>query len=312
MIASVLTIALLLAPSGNNDSKGKALNPNELDIPVSVRFAVATDDAVVVYYSDGTQTAIDDTANASGIALANDDTLYVAGPHSLRRIDLDTGDVAILTDDWEMIDTPTVSPDGRTVAFAGYTRAAKWSIYTIGGRNGNPRFIAHGFMPAWDTDGSALLFENYTDESAQVYRYDPNTRNVSKIKYDEDGAIANAVSPSVSRDGWKLSFSNDGNLFVRDRMTYETRSVTDGSFYDSRQTFTPDSKHLYFIRRTRNSVGERVDPRAMRLDLATGQIDRLIDGPAHAIAVSLRGRRFMAITDGEMGPPSPGQDDSDC
>ncbi len=312
MIASVLTIALLLSPSGNNDTNFQAFNPNEPDTRVSVRFAIATDDAVVVHYSDGTQKAIDDTANASGIALANDDTLYVAGPHSLRRIDLDSGAVALLTDDWEMIDTPTVSPYGRALAFAGYTRAAKWSIYTIAGRNGNPRFIAHGFMPAWDTDGSALLFENYTDESAQVYRYDPNTRDVSEIKYDDDGAIANAVSPAVSRDGWKLSFSNEGGLFLRDRMTYETRRLTDGSFYDSRQTFTSDGKHLYFIRQTRNSVGERVDPRAMQLELSNGNISPLVEGEARAVAVPTHNRRFRLETYEQEGPPTIDQVDTDC
>jgi|GEM_PF-6524193 len=312
MIASILTIALLLSPSGSKDPKVQAFNPNDIEMPLRVRFAVATDDAVVVHYSDGTCKTIADTANASGIALANDDTLYVAGPHALRRINIKTGAVALLTDGWEMIDTPVVSPDGRTVAFAGYTRTAKWSIYTITGRNGNPRYIAHGFMPAWDTDGSALLFENYTDESAQVYRYDPKTRDVRKIKYDEDGSIKNAVSVAVSQDAWQLSFSDKGGLFVRDRMAYQTRRVTDGTHYDSRQTFSPDGMHLYFIRHTRDEHGRRVDPRAMSIDLKSGQIEQLMNGPAHAIAVAPPWQPASFIADSEMGPPLPGQGGGDC
>jgi len=312
MIASILTIALLLNPSGSEDTKVKDFDTNEIETPVRVRFAVANDDAVAVHYSDGTSKTIADTANASGIALANDDTLYVAGPHALRRIDINTGVVALLTDGWEMIDTPVVSPDGRTVAFAGYTRAAKWSIYTITGRNGNPRYIAHGFMPAWDTDGSALLFENYTDESAQVYRYDPKTRDVRKIKYDENGTIKNAVSVAVSQDAWQLSFSEKGGLFVRDRMTYQTRRLTDGMHHDSRQTFTPDGKHLYFIRQTRDEHGRRVDPRPMRIDLATGKVTPLTDGTANALAVpsSSRNPRFIPVT--FEGPPTVDQADAGC
>ena len=306
MIKIWLTVAMLNGALIAAENNGKAALDAPTKAKPNVAFAIANDEAVVIHFDDGTTKTMQDTANARGIAMAPGNTeIYVAGPHALRRINIETGDSYLLTDGWEMIDGPAPSPDGRIVAFAGYTKDAKWSVYTIAGRNGNPSYIAHGTLPAWDTDGSGLLFENYTDESAQIYRYDPKTRDVSKIKYDNDGDIRNAVSATVSPDGWQMSFAWNSGLYVRNRGDYTTRRVTDGEHYDSRQRFTPDGRQLYFIRKTIDQHGRRIDPRAMKLDLVTGAVKPLVDASANSVAAPAGNYLIYQCAQGMVGPAVP-------
>lgn len=247
--------------------------------------AILTTNEIVLLHDDAPPTRIPAPEGARAIAFDwTNEGLFVAGPSALVHIDADTGAVdRLLTDDWERIDAPALSPDGRTIAFSGYTRAGRWGVYTLTGRNANPVRVATGFAPAFLPDGRTLLFENYTDESAQIFRLDPDTRSVSRIDYDAPD-VQHAVSVAASPGGRFLSFSAHGSLYIEDEADDSARRLTQGESYDARQSFTPDARTLLFIRWTRSPDLGRIDPRAMRIDIESGETELLLDEPAIDVA----------------------------
>lgn len=249
------------------------------------RWAAVTPTGVLVGYLDGRMQELRGTDGARGAAFAKDGrSLYIAGPHDLRRVTLDGTVLEVLTAGWEMIDSPALSSDGRTVAFSGYTRSAKWAVYTLTGRNANPVMVAKGLHPVFDADGRTLLFENYTDESAQIYRHDPDTREVSRVSYDREGKIERAVGPELTRSADRFAFSSLGSIKLKHMRTGDVNSLTDGLFYDCHPRFTADESELLFIRYRRDARLGRVDPRLMRADLETGEISELPGWPATRVA----------------------------
>lgn len=255
------------------------------DAPPDPRWAAVTPTGVRVSYSDGRMQELRGTEGARGVAFAKDaESLYIAGPHDLRRVTLDGTVLEVVTAGWEMIDSPAVSPDGQTVAFSGYTRSAKWAVYTLTGRNANPVMVAKGLHPVFESDGRTLLFENYADESAQIYRHDPDTREVARVSYDREGKIERAVGPALTRAGDRFAFSSLGSIKLKHMRSGEVSSLTDGSFYDCHPRFTADESELLFIRYRRDERLGRVDPRLMRADLETGEVSEVPGWPATRVA----------------------------
>lgn len=241
--------------------------------------AFITPNGVVVREAGKADRILADTSGARGVEFAPDQTaVYVAGPHALQEISLQDGSRSVLTDGWEMIDSPRASHDGRRLAFAGYTREAGWSIYTLEGRNANPRFIAKGVAPEWMPDSRGLLFENYTDESAQIYRFDPETRSVDRYAYAPDGTLERAVSPALNASGSTIVFSSRGDLYLTNLLTKTTDRLTEGSrHYDSRPQLTHDGADVFFLRWSVDEHGRRSSPRLHRLHIATRSVEAIVD-----------------------------------
>ncbi len=262
---------------------GPSMGPN---VDVDVVAALVTPNGVVLKSAHGVDVGVPGTRGSRAVAFdRTNKTLYVAGPHAIRQMSFEGQEIALLSDGWEMIDGISVSPDGRSIAFGGYTRSGKWAIYTLTGRNANPEFVAKGAFPAWTHDGRTILFENYTDASAQIYRFDPDTRAVSRVSYDDLGEIQSAVSIAVSADGRYRSFATQGGLWLKDTTSDETQQLTDGSYYDGHPAFSASGSALWFVRKRRDPKLGRVDPRVYRMDLGSGRIMLMHSGDASSVAL---------------------------
>ena len=94
-------------------------------------------------------------------------------------------------------DDPVWSPDGRHIAFEGWTipgGADTW-IYTMNADGTHRRRIAQGRLPQWSPDGRRIAY----DESDGVY--------VIKVDGTRKNLLAHGGGPRWSRDGKQIAFT---------------------------------------------------------------------------------------------------------
>lgn len=151
------------------------------------------------WYPDGHQVAVMD-----------------AGDLSIKRIDLSKGAVTVLTD-LKSVYTgmPSVSPDGKWIAFAGQENKGqpydqtKNSIWLMED-SGVPRLLEskpnQGRAPTWSPNGKQLVFESDRASSAGLYSIFLINRDGTGITRMTDPAL-NADHPVWSPDGRHVAFS---------------------------------------------------------------------------------------------------------
>jgi TolB protein len=153
------------------------------------------------------------------------------GGSTLYRVDLESGDSRALTNPSEvLVGMPSVSPDGKIVAFAGQlnegqkydqTRNQIW-LLPIGGGKPTQISAGQGRQPDWSPDGRWLAFTSGRGDPAghhAVFVVDRAGRHV--IQLTEHGV--DAQHPVWSRNGRWLIFSaqadQKGEVFGLARIT---------------------------------------------------------------------------------------------
>jgi len=139
----------------------------------------------------------------------------------IYRLDLGSGAVTALTDRDGPDAAPTVSPDGRTIAYLGFDDSAKAyeqsHIYLMSASGGAPRTIAGNLdrdigQIEWSSDGRSLLAQYEEDGSVTVSRIGldgsvrPLTHEVADSGYDRPYAGGGF---SVARNG-TIAFTRSG------------------------------------------------------------------------------------------------------
>jgi Tol biopolymer transport system component len=144
------------------------------------------------------------------LAVMDGDTL------SMKRIDLGKGTVTALTDPKRIYTgMPSVSPDGKWIAFAGQENRSrpydqtKNSIWLMED-SGVPRLLEssgkQGRAPTWSPSGEQLLFESDRASSVGLYVVFLINRDGTGITQLTDPAL-NADHPVWSADGRHIAFS---------------------------------------------------------------------------------------------------------
>ena len=139
-----------------------------------------------------------------------------AASYSVRRIDLTKRIVTTMTDPARVYTgMPSVSPDGKWIAFAGQQNRGQpydqtKNLIWLAGESGEPRMVEskenQGRAPTWSPSGERLLFESNRASSQGRYAIFVINRDGTGITQLTDPGL-NADHPVWSPDGAHVSFS---------------------------------------------------------------------------------------------------------
>jgi Tol biopolymer transport system component len=135
---------------------------------------------------------------------------------AIKRIDLSRGVAVTLTDNKRVLTgMPSVSPDGKWIAFAGQenkgqkydqSRNSLWLVDEGGATHLVEAKPGQGRAPSWSPSGEQLAFESTRGSTAGLYALFVINRDGTGLVQVTDRAV-NADHPVWSPDGRQLAFS---------------------------------------------------------------------------------------------------------
>jgi hypothetical protein len=190
---------------------------------------------------------------------------------------------------------PSLSPDGRYVAFISEKDLFSFDIFVADARTGeiinkvsssssDPHFDALRFIDssgAWSPDGSQFVFVVFADGDNAMVVVDTQSGDVAqRIYVDQVGAITN---PAWSPDGSEIAFSGTAggmtDIYIHNLESGLTRQLTFDQHGDFQPEWSPDGTRIAFS----SDRGPETDfsrltysyPQLAILDVATGDVDVL-------------------------------------
>ena len=144
----------------------------------------------------------------------------------IKRIDLNAG-VAVAVTDHRQVYTgmPSVSPDGKWIAFAGQentgqkydqTKNSIWLVDDGGAAHTVESNPGQGRAPTWSPDGRLLAFESTRGSTSGLYAIFLINRDGTGLTQVTD-PVLNADHPVWSPDGRQLAFSARASMWVKGR-----------------------------------------------------------------------------------------------
>ncbi|HEX5829898.1 MAG TPA: basic secretory protein-like protein [Gemmatimonadaceae bacterium] len=189
--------------------------------------------------------------------------------------------------------SPSVSPDGRYVAFYSSRGLFGFDLLLADARTGrvvrelatatssSPDFDQIAFIAsagAWSPDGRLLAFPVYEDGDNTIAVLDVNRRRVvRRVKPQGVGAVND---PTFSPDGRQLAFSGQSggitDLYVMEMASGEVRQLTRGLNAEVQPQWSPDGRQLVFATdRDPGTDFERLTYAPLRLalfDMTSGEV----------------------------------------
>jgi Tol biopolymer transport system component len=187
------------------------------------------------------------TPDGRRIVFADDDPV---GQPDLWVVDTDGQNLARLTTAPERDVDPSVSPDGRLVAFTS-NRGTGHGVYLMPISGESARHpatrLARGWDPAFSPDGRRLaLVRRDVDGSTSIWTMDLQGRDRVRLTRGPGGWQA---GPSYSPDGTKIAYSSDGAIWLMRSDGTRQRPITDPKFDgDARPAFSPNGRQVVFQR----------------------------------------------------------------
>ena len=159
--------------------------------------------------------------------------------------------------------SPSVSPDGRLVAFLSEKDLFGIDLFVADARTGeirrklvsanaDPHFDALRFIDSagdWSPDGQQFVFTVFAEGDNELAIVDVNSGKIERnIDLDEVGAIS---SPTWSPDGQYIAFSGltggVSDIYRLDLETGVVAQLTDDKFADFQPTWSPDGTTIAFV-----------------------------------------------------------------
>ena len=144
----------------------------------------------------------------------------------IKKVDLNTGVAVTITDPKRVLTgMPSVSPDGKWIAFAGQentgqkydqTKNSIWLVDDTGVARNVESNPGQGRAPTWSPDGKVLAFESNRGSMKGLYSIFTINRDGTGLIQVTDPAL-NADHPVWSPDGRQLAFSARASIWVKGR-----------------------------------------------------------------------------------------------
>ena len=154
--------------------------------------------------------------------------------------------------DWSDI-TPSLSPDGKQLAFAS-NRNGFWDIYTLDLSTGETHQITntpeYDASPTWSPDSAWIAYESYRNDNLEIIIHSLNDSSQEDIPLTEDSAAD--YSPVWLPNGRQIVFASNrsgnadiwiANLDVTDETRFKNLSST-GDAEESHPAISPDGKYI--------------------------------------------------------------------
>lgn len=158
--------------------------------------------------------------------------------------------------------SPTLSPDGRYVAFISERDLFQFNLYVANAETGEviaeldragttSHFNALRFINSagtWSPDGRRLAFVSFAEGDNQITIWNVQKESIER-SFSVEG-VTSMSNPAWSPDGSRLAFSGtDGgisDLYVLDLETKTVRQLTNDRYADLQPTWAPDGETLAF------------------------------------------------------------------
>jgi len=154
--------------------------------------------------------------------------------------------------------SPSVSPDGRSIAFIS-DRDGDYDLYIMAVTGGDARRVLETpvdeFTPTWSLDGQHLIFASdlYNDGALTLLQVSTDGTGTVSVLYSELGM--RAFRPNLSPDGQQLTFvrgtpsdARTWEIVVMDIATRKIISLTDNFVMDNWPIFSADGQSVYAVR----------------------------------------------------------------
>jgi len=187
---------------------------------------------------------------------------------------------------------PSLSPDGRYVAFISERELFSFNLYVADAETGEViaeldqagmtgHFNALRFIDSagtWSPDGRRLAFVSFEDGDNQITIWNIVEEEIEQ-SFSVDG-VTSMKNPAWSPDGETLAFAGtDGgisDLYVLDLETESVRQLTDDRYADLQPTWAPDGETLAFATDRAGTDLETLSPSSNMdlglIDVSSGEV----------------------------------------
>ncbi len=196
--------------------------------------------------------SISPTAAAGKIAY----TSYVRLFPQIWTMGLDGGDKREVPTGLELNASPSISPDGTQIAFAGSAKGNP-DIYTVSIGGGTPHRLTttHALeaSPAWSPTGRQILYTSDLTGTPQIYVMDAEGTGSRRLTFAGNWNDEGSWSPDGSKIAFACRNEGDFNICVMDLASGQTVQLTsDGS--NAHPTWSPDGQKLAYSSRRNGST----------------------------------------------------------
>ena len=192
-------------------------------------------------------------------------------------------DAEQLTFDQAFVEMLDVSKDGRLVLST--DRSGNPDLWIRDAESGEMQQLTTDptpdWAPKWSPDEEQVAFYAFRGGKRELWTVPAGGGKARKVTGIE--AQGEFIYPDWSPDGRSLAFFTSNDVWIVPAEDGEARRVTTDPAADGMPTWSPDGRSLVFLsRRTK-------EPRLWQLELETGQMEQLSEGPASYARWSLDG-----------------------
>ncbi|MFB6277994.1 MAG: hypothetical protein ABEK75_00655 [Salinibacter sp.] len=188
--------------------------------------------------------------------------------------------------------SPSLSPDGRYVAFISERELFSFNLYVADAETGEViaeldqagttgHFNALRFISSagtWSPDGRRLAFVSYQGGDNQITIWNVQNEDIER-SFSVEG-VTSMKNPAWSPDGEKLAFTGtDGgisDLYVLDLETNSVRQLTNDRYADLQPTWSPDGETIAFATDRAETNFETLNPSSNMdlglVDVSSGEV----------------------------------------